>query len=252
MKKIVSNILIVSMQLLVGGLFLLVLFLGKSSENNSNMVVRNNNLDKMADSVAVLFIDDLIASSENTDDSLVEELVSQEEKEEQERIAREKAEAEAKALEEEKKRLEEEQKQKEEEAKRNAVIVSASGYISKPGLGFNVTTGNKTYTLNDSDFNLVAGVVACEANKSSKDDILAVISVILNRADRRGISPAEVVSQSGQFSCYYHPGDPSLVANVVTDAVANGIRNNSYNSFNGWYSDVSNNYIVDYGNRYYS
>ena len=106
----------------------------------------------------------------------------------------EEEEARKKAEEEERKR------QEEEEARRNAVMVSASGYISKPGMGFEVTTDNKTYTLGDGDFNIVAGVVACEA--SGKDDALAVMSVILNRADNNGISPVNVVAAPGQFSCY--------------------------------------------------
>lgn len=247
MKKIVSNILIVSMQLLVGGLFLLVLFLGKGSENNSNMVVRNNNLDKMADSVSVLFIDDLEKLSNVDDDSVEEELNSTENSfdESVEDSAEEEVSNDSSNTNQESVEVVET-----EDTTRELTVVDPSGYISKPNVGFNVTTGNRTYSLSDSDFNIVAGVVACEANKSSKDDVLAVISVILNRADNRGMTPVEVVSQSGQFSCYNTPGDPSTVASVVNDSL-NGIRNNSYNSFNGWYSGVSDNYIVDYGNRYY-
>ena len=105
-------------------------------------------------------------------------------------------------------------------------------------------------SLNNGDFSIVAGVVACEA--ASKDDALAVMSVILNRADARGLSPVGVVSQGNgsQFSCYLHPGDPSRFASVVMDAL-NGVRNNNYHSFNGWYSSVSDNYIVQNGNRFY-
>ena len=55
MKKIVSNVLIVSIQLIVGGLFLIMLF-SDSNENNKVVVVENDNLNKMADSVSELFV----------------------------------------------------------------------------------------------------------------------------------------------------------------------------------------------------
>lgn len=257
MKKIVSNVLIVSTQLIVGGLFLFMLFSDKN-ENNRVVVIENNNLDKMADAVSELFVVDH-AVAEPTDTKKEEELVDAEQKRAEEE-ARAKAEAEAKAAAEalaqaqaeEAARLAQEEaaRQAQEEAARNAVVVDATGYISKPAMGFNVTTGNRTYSLNNGDFSIVAGVVACEA--ASKDDALAVMSVILNRADARGLSPVGVVSQGNgsQFSCYLHPGDPSRFASVVMDAL-NGVRNNNYHSFNGWYSSVSDNYIVQNGNRFY-
>lgn len=252
MKKIVSNLLIVSTQLIVGGLFLVMLF-SDSGENNRVVVVENNNLDKMADAVSELFV---------VDHKVVEDLNKQKEEElftaEQRRLeaeARAKAEAEAKALAEaEAARIaQEEAKRKAEEEARNAIIVSASGYISKPAIGFNVTTGNKVYTLTDEQFGILASVVSCEANKSSKDDILGVMSVILNRADRNGIDPVSVVAAPYQFSCYKEgksivPSD--LVATVMRDAL-NGIRNNNYYSFNAWYTNRSENYIVERGNRYF-
>ena len=54
MKKIVSNAVIVGSQLLVGGLFLVMLFTGKP-ENNMVVVVENSNMNKMADVVSSLF-----------------------------------------------------------------------------------------------------------------------------------------------------------------------------------------------------
>ena len=255
MKKIVSNILIVSTQLIVGGLFLFMLF-SDSNEDNRVVVVENNNLDKMADAVSELFVVDH-AVAESTNMQKEEELVDAEQKKaEEEAQAKAQAEAEAQAAAQaqaaEAARLAEEEanRRAQEEAARNAVVVDATGYTSKPAMGFNVTTGNRTYSLNNGDFSVVAGVVACEA--VSKDDALAVMSVILNRADARGLSPVGVVSQGNgsQFSCYLHQGDPSKFASVVRDAL-NGIRNNSYQSFNGWGSSVSNNYIVSGGNRFY-
>lgn len=257
MKKIVSNILIVSTQLLVGGLFLLTLF-SNNDADNSVVVVRNNNLDKMADSVSDLFIEDLSLVEESKNDVVEEELVTEAEKEaiaaqvEAEEKAKIEAEEQAKAQEEEQKKQEEEKKAQ-EEAARNAVIESASGYISKPGAGFEVTTNNTTYSLSNDEFVAVSAVVNCEG--TSKDDMLAVASVILNRADARGQTPLQVVSAAGQFTCYtmYTKGSASSSSTsdqVLTDAL-NGIRNNNYHSFNGMYSGVSDNYIVSNGNRFY-
>ena len=256
MKKIVSNILIVSAQLLVGGLFLLTLF-SNNDADNSVVVVRNNNLDKMADSVSELFVESLTQTKE-VNDSTVEEIRTAEEAEkERARIeAEEKAKAEAEAqakAQAEAERKQEEERKAQEEAARQAVVVNANGYISKPGSGFNVTTGNTTYSLSGSDFVAVSAVINCEG--TSKDDMLAVASVILNRADARGQTPLQVVSAAGQFTCYtmYVNGSASSSGGsdqVLTDAL-NGIRNNNYHSFNGMYSGVSDNYIVSNGNRFY-
>lgn len=247
MNKIVSNVLIVSTQLIVGGLFLFMLF-SDNNEGNRVVVVENNNLDKMADAVSELFV---------VDHAVVEDEAKKQQEEEELKAAEEqrRLEEEAKAREEEAARLaqEEAERKAQEEALKNQVVMNANGYISKPALGFNVTTGNRAYALNNGEFSIVSSVVACEA--VSKDDALAVMSVILNRADARGISPVAVVAQAGQFSCYSSAtgtgkGDPSRFASVVKDAL-DGIRNNSYHSFNGMYSGVSENYIVSNGNRFF-
>ena len=256
MRKIVSNVLVVGTQLVIGGLFLFMLFSDKN-ENNHIAVVENNNLDKMADAVSELFVVDEQNEVKSLDVFKEEELTSANEKrleeedkakaEEEARIAREKEEA-------EKLVLEEAEKKKREEEARNASVVDASGYVSKPALGFNVTTGNKVYELSDEEFGILAAVVSCEANKSSRDDVLAVMSVILNRADssRYPNDPVSVVAAPYQFSCYkgksITPSD--TVASVMRDAL-NGVRNNSYYGFRSWQSvSYSSNYIVDGGNRY--
>ena len=256
MRKIVSNVLVVGTQLVIGGLFLFMLFSDKN-ENNHIAVVENNNLDKMADAVSELFVVDEQNEVKTLDVFKEEELTSAEQKrleeeakakaEEEARIAREKEEAERLALE------EAEKKKREEEAK-NASVVDASGYVSKPALGFNVTTGNKVYELSDEEFGILAAVVSCEANKSSRDDVLAVMSVILNRADssRYPNDPVSVVAAPYQFSCYkgksITPSD--TIASVMRDAL-NGVRNNNYYGFRSWQSvSYSSNYIVDGGNRY--
>ncbi len=233
MKKIVSDILIVGVQLIVGGLFLWLIFSDKE-ENSKFVVINNDNLNRMADATGELFKEDTSLTEEV--DSSVIELTSVEEAA---RKAQEEEEARKKAEEEEAARI-----AAEEEARKNAVIQHASGYISKPELGFVVTTDNRTYSLGDGDFNIVAGVVACEA--AGKDDALAVMSVILNRADARGLSPVGVVAQAGQFSCYNHLGNPAKYSDVVTDAL-NGIRNNNYHNFNNDGLGVK---IVDNGNGF--
>lgn len=247
MKKIVSNALIVSTQLIVGGLFLFMLF-SDNNENNKVVTIENNNLNKMSDAVNELFIvehpviddtkeEELTVAEEVVDTAIeetpVEEVVAVEEPA-QEVVVTPPVEEVVVAPE-------------------PVVTVDATGYISKPSAGFNVTTGNKTYTLTDEEFAILATVVNCEANRSSKDDILAVMSVILNRADssRYPNDPVSVVAAPSQFSCYTGNGSvvSDFVANVMRDAL-NGVRNNSYYGFRSWYSSYSNNYIVENGNRY--
>ena len=164
MKKIVSNILIVSAQLLVGGLFLLTLF-SNNDADNSVVVVRNNNLDKMADSVSYLFVDSL-AQAKKVNDSTVEEIRTAEEAEK----ARLEAEAKAKAEAEAKAKAEAEAKAK-AEAEAKARAEQAASSVQTSG-------GYKTYTLSDSDFAIVAGVVACEA--VGYDDALGVCNKVKN------------------------------------------------------------------------
>lgn len=264
MKKIVSNGLVVCTQLIVGGLFLFMLF-SDNNENSKVVMIENNNLNKMSDAVNELFIIEQVVLPVDTTSE--EELISAEEKQRQEEeILRLAAEEEAAriAAEQEAARLAAEQEAArvaaeqeaariaaEQEAAKNAVIVNANGYLSKPAMGFNVTTGNKTYTLTEEEFNIVAGVVACEA--AGPDDALAVMSVILNRADsaRYPNDPVGVVSAPNQFSCYLKRRDPARFASVVRDAL-NGVRNNSYYSFNcPNCSPYIANYIVDNGNWFY-
>ena len=137
MKKIVSNILVVSTQLIIGGLFLFMLFSG-NPEDNRVVVVENNNLDKMADAVSELFeVDHAVVAS--VDEKKEEELVSAEQKakEEAERIAAEEEanriaqeEAQRKAQEEEAARIAAEQKAREEEAARSAAVISSNQSVA--------------------------------------------------------------------------------------------------------------------------
>ena len=135
-------------------------------------------------------------------------------------------------------------------------------YLNVPEKGFVVTNTNTKYVLSQEDYNLLVAVVSSESNKQ-KDDIMAVISVILNRCDRSGKTPVEVITAPGQFSGYldgyylrYLNADNTLKSNttlvqeVVNDAL-NGVRNNNYYSFRSWGSTYySENYVVEYGTRF--
>ena len=66
MKKIVSTTIIVGMQLLVGGLFLVTLF-SDNSENNKVVIVENNNLSKMVDTVSGVYMGNVIKSVDTQD-----------------------------------------------------------------------------------------------------------------------------------------------------------------------------------------
>ena len=81
MKKIVTNALVVGTQLIVGGLFLFMLF-SDNNEDSRVVVVENNNLNKMADAVTELFVVDH-AVIEMADTTSEEELISSEEKKRQ-------------------------------------------------------------------------------------------------------------------------------------------------------------------------
>ena len=251
MKKIVSNVLIVSTQLIVGGLFLFMLF-SDSNEDNRVVVIENNNLDKMADAVSELFVVDHVVN-ESADQEEVELANAEPVEEEQQPVQEEVVESVAPAVVETPAPVVQEPVVVPPPVQ-NTVTVDATGYLSNPAVGFNVTTGNRTYSLTDEQFNVLATVVNCEANRSSKDDILGVMSVILNRADSSSYpnDPVSVVAQPYQFSCYTGQGTvvSETVASVIRDAL-NGVRNNSFYSFNAWYTNRSNNYIVTGGNRYF-
>jgi len=256
MKKIVSNTLIVSTQLIIGGLFLFMLFSGKN-ENLKVVMVENNNLNKMSDAVNELFViepklvdvtkeEELLVSEEINVIEGVVPVVQEEE------VIEQPIQEVVEAIEEPVVEVVIPDSGVESAP---VVVVDPSGYISNATVGFNVTTGNKTYSMSDEDFMMLATVVNCEANRNSKDDVLGVMSVILNRADssRYPNDPLGVVSAPHQFSCYkgvinYNVSEG--VKAVIRDAL-NGIRNNNYYGFRSWNStSYSNNYIVERGNRY--
>ena len=198
MRRTVSNLIVIGLQLLIVGLFFVTIFNKNVKFEKHVSTVHNENLNKIATSVSLLF------AYEETD--------------------------------------------------------AMSKYVNKAEMGFEVTNGNKTYSLSADEFNIVSGVIACEAKENSVDDALAVASVILNRADARGMNPFSVVSQYNQFSCYTHyTNNPSkyqgrrsrYVDSVLNDALS-GIRNNKYNSFNcpNCYPAIDH-HIVDGGNWFF-
>lgn len=248
MKKIVLNIFVISLQLLMVGLFFMTIFSEKVNITKEVSIVDNENLDKIADSVSLLFISEETSLVDNEIASVYVDMSS----------------------------LNEEVQEIEENIVTNnsLTLLNTSLYKSNPDLGFVVTDNNKTYTLSDDEFDLVVAVVAAEYEKSI-DDALAVISVILNRCESptwsewAGTSPAMQVVKPNQFEVYsigsylkYMPGGVfydtnhyKLAKQAVIDAF-NGIRNNNYYSFRSWSYITSGgdyysyNYIVEGGNRY--
>ena len=248
MKKIVLNIFVISLQLLMVGLFFMTVFSEKVNITKKVSIVDNENLDKIADSVSLLFISEETPLVDNEIASVYVDMSS----------------------------LDEEVQEIEENIVTNnsLTLLNTSLYKSNPDLGFVVTDNNKTYTLPDDEFDLVVAVVAAEYEKSI-DDALAVISVILNRCESptwsewAGTSPAMQVVKPNQFEVYsigsylkYMPGGAfygtnhyKLAKQAVIDAF-NGIRNNNYYSFRSWSYITSGgdyysyNYIVEGGNRY--
>ena len=125
MKKIVSNVLVVLTQLIVGGLFLFMLFSNNSGDNKV-VAVNNSNLDKMADAVAELFVVD-----EKKQINLINEEAKKKEEElitaEQKRLEEEaKKKAEEEAAEKARQEAEEAKRREEEEAKARAAAVISS------------------------------------------------------------------------------------------------------------------------------
>ena len=257
MRRMISNLAIISCQLLVVGLFF-----GTLSNDNVKIekhvsTIHNENLNKIANSVSLLFEDEVKEETveeldEKLDEMVFEDLPSTD------------------ILEEEvKKEEKKEETQSDEPVSTPLVSVDADKYNSKEEMGFKVTEGNKTYSLSDYEFDVVVAVVSGEFDKTF-DDALGVVSVILNRCDDptwsrwAGTSPYQQVIKKGQFEVYfadmylkYMPGGSQYGSekyNIAKQAVLdglNGIRNNEYLGFRAWFvTGYSDKYIVYGGNRY--
>lgn len=248
MRRKVSNLMVIASQLLIVGLFFVTIFTNDIAAQKHVSIVHNDNLNKIATSVSILFEEEIIPIENKIEDLVLEELPSLD------NIASDIAPLEEK---------------KEENESTPLVSIDASKYLSNENMGFKVTEGNKEYNLSTEEFNVVVAVVAGEFGKSL-DDALAVVSVILNRCDSdtwsrwAGNSPYTQVIRPGQFEVYgkgyyksYMPGGSSygnskykIAKQAVIDGL-NGIRNNNYLGFRAWYlSNYSSKYIVSGGNRY--
>lgn len=253
-KRNIPGLIIIAFQIIFVGLFFTTVFSDKVKVEKYVSTVHNENLNKIATSVSVLFEEE----EKNVDTTTVEE----------ELVVEELPSIEEKVVVEEK--VEPVVEVKEEEIKTEPLVsVDASKYVNNEPMGFKVTEGNKQYSLNDYEFNVVVAVVAGEFDKN-KDDALAVVSVILNRCDSdkwsswAGSTPYSQVTRKGQFEVYgagyylaYMPDGSKYGSekyNTAKQAVIdglNGIRNNSYLGFRAWHiSSYSDKYMVSGGNRY--
>lgn len=248
MKKKGSHLIIIAGQLLLVGLFFVTNFNDEIRVQKYVSTIHNENLNKIAKSVSLLFEEEIVPTIKETDETVLEELPSVDVIE--------------------KENVLEEEKQEVSEST-PLVSVDASKYISNESMGFKVTENNKQYNLSDDEFDVVVAVVAGEFDKNL-NDALAVVSVILNRCDSSswskwaGSSPYTQVIAKGQFEVYfkdyylaYMPGgskygsDKYEVAKQAVIDGLNGIRNNSYLGFRAWYlTNYSSKYIVTGGNRY--
>ena len=236
MRRTVSNLIVIGCQLLIVGLFFGTVFNDDIKVEKYVSTIHNNNLDKIATSVSLLFKEDTTPTldefEKKLDDMTLEELPSKD------------------AIEnEENKKQDDAVEEKKEIESTPLVSVDASKYIDNEEMGFKVTEGNKTYDLNDYEFDVVVAVVSGEFDKNF-DDALGVVSVILNRCDSdkwrswAGSTPYQQVIRAGQFEVYfggsylaYMPGGSqygSQKYNIAKQAVIdglNGIRNNEYLGF---------------------
>lgn len=255
MRRTVSNLIVITCQLLIVGLFFGTVFNDDIKVEKYVSTIHNKNLDKIATSVSLLFKEETSSTIEEMeqklDDMTLEELpstnlIKEEEKTDDDSVSEEPV-IESTPL----------------------VSVDASKYIDKEEMGFKVTEGNKTYELDGYEFDVVVAVVSGEFDKNF-DDALGVVSVILNRCDSdkwrswAGATPYQQVIRAGQFEVYfagsylaYMPGGSQYGGqkyNIAKQAVIdglNGIRNNEYLGFRAWFvSSYSDKYIVYGGNRY--
>lgn len=158
MKKIVSNVLIVSTQLIVGGLFLFMLF--SNNENDKVIVVKNNNLDRMADSVSELFVANKLEKAvvdEKKEEALLAEEEARKKREEEAKKAKDEEEARKRAEEEAQRKVEEEEARRkaEEEAQRIAASVDNS-VAALQGYAHNLVI--YTYGWSEDDFNALVNL----------------------------------------------------------------------------------------------
>ena len=249
MRRRVSSLIVIGSQLLIVGLFFATVFSNDIKVVKYASIVHNDNLNKIATSVSILFEEEEVPELDYLNDFILEDLPSIE-------VIKEEI---------------SEKKSEDEEVLESSPLVSvdAEKYISNVAMGFEVTEGNKEYSLSDYEFDVVVAVVAGEFG-NNLNDALGVVSVILNRCDSAtwvkwaGNNPYKQVIKKGQFEVYqkgyylsYMPngknygGSKYQVAKQAVIDGLNGIRNNKYLGFRSWYSTgYSDKYVVSGGNRY--
>lgn len=257
MRKTVSSLLVIGSQLLIVGLFFTTVFNNDIKVTKHVSTIHNDNLNKIATSVSLLFEEESITDIEKKiDDMIIEELPSID------------------VISEDVNKINEEKKEEEEEVRSEPLYsLNVSKYINNEAMGFVVSDDNKQYELSDSEFDVVVAVVSAEFDKNI-NDALAVMSVILNRCENSswanwaGSSPYKQVIMPGQFEVYftqiesisykrYMPNGSLYESdkyNIAKEAVIdglNGIRNNDYLGFRSNSArSYSDKYIVEGGNRY--
>lgn len=256
MRKTIISLFVIVCQLLIVGLFCGTVFNDDINIEKHVSTIHNENLNKIATSVSLLFTQEKEINIEEVENKMedlkLEELPSTE------TIDKDLS---------KKQDTKEENKSEVESVPLRSLEVEK--YHDNVDMGFIVSEGNKTYNLDDYEFNVVVAVVAGEFDENY-DDALGVVSVILNRCDSdkwrswAGTTPYQQVIRAGQFEVYfsgsylkYMPGG-SLYGgtkyNISKQAVLdgfNGIRNNSYLGFRAWWvTGYSDKYIVTGGNRY--
>lgn len=251
MRRRISNLIVIGSQLLIVGLFFVTMFNSDIKVEKHVSIIHNENLNKIATSVSLLFEEEEIQVEEKMEELILEELPSID------------------VIAEDISEIEEKIENEEVVESTPLVSVDASKYINNVVMGFEVTEGNRGFTLNDNEFNVVVAVVAGEFG-SDMNDALGVVSVILNRCDSQtwinwaGDNPYKQVIKAGQFEVYgkgyylaYMPGGKNyggtkyqIAKQAVIDGL-NGIRNNSYLGFRSWWStNYSDKYVISGGNRY--
>lgn len=266
MKSKLIKIFTITSQLLLVSIFITVM-LENSTFTTEEVVIENANFYKTSEAVGKLF-------SMQTNNLKLEETISLQKEE----VVEELIVVEPPKVEVPEEIIVEEvvdvpvEEPKQEEVNQILTTIDISKYSNYENVGFNVTTENTNYELNENDFNLLVAVVSAETS-GHVDDMLGVISVILNRCEptstwssyyNDGTNPIVQITARGQFEVYsngsykkYLPGGALyekekriLASEVVKDAL-NGVRNNNYLGFNAWFNtSYSNNYVAEGGNRF--
>ena len=155
MRKTVSNLLVVGTQLLIVGLFFTTILSNDMKEVKHVSTIHNNNLNKIATSVSLLFEEENLNNSIEEIDKKLEEMVIEE------------LPSVDVVYEDSKKNADEIIKEDDSNKSTPLVSIDADKYINKTNVGFNVTENNKNYTIDGYEFDVVVAVVAAEYHENS-------------------------------------------------------------------------------------